>query len=687
MNRRSVILPILIVLELFLSLPSLAAASGRWKAAPVNPDYLKYIEKERKALHAESASSDIVGAHPRVKFGYVPPTVDTSRFFKMDKYSSGLAASGAYPVSFDLRESNKLSPVKDQGNFGTCWAFATFGSIESYLRPLKAYDFSEYQLAYAAYSGPNSFSRDPLPETSHPILDQGGNCCKSIAVLSRWEGPYFESDCPYDSSGASPDMGADSRVRGHLQNSFLLSKSDAGEIKDALMDRGAVAASMIFDWGSYCSSNDAYYYNPNNPVSGGGHMVDIIGWDDDFPKANFTTHTHSGGAPITGSTPPGNGAWLVQDSFKNIRGDGGYFWISYYDGMICNFWSFEMEPASNYRNIYQYDPLGWIQEYGVDSGDTGWFANVFTSGETELLKAVSFYTAGENSSCEIRVYDKVGGNLVYGPQKETIPLAGYHTVKLDREILFERGKKLAVTVKLTIPGCECPVPVECACLGTSDNASADAGQSYLSADGTNWTDTTYWNTTMNVCLKAFAGPISLGFSGLQDMTCMDLTGTPEADMAIDEAREVVDSADPSSVGVAARSFRIIDMVDYRTISGPLESGRAGVTLNSPAILSPGHEDVVLLLAWNYETERFDLLSACTEGDGFASSGMLPVTVTDGGVYESPMIRNGSIDGLTTMEVLAEPLPDFASSGGGCAVGPAAPSLLLLLLPLIVLGRK
>lgn len=47
------------------------------------------------------------------------------------------------PARFDYREIGKLPPAGDQGELGTCWAFASLMAMESTLLPEESWDFSE----------------------------------------------------------------------------------------------------------------------------------------------------------------------------------------------------------------------------------------------------------------------------------------------------------------------------------------------------------------------------------------------------------------------------------------------------------------------------------------------------------------------------------------------------------------
>ncbi|MDU5274081.1 MAG: C1 family peptidase, partial [Finegoldia magna] len=54
------------------------------------------------------------------------------------------ASRAALPAKYDLRKTNRVSSVKNQGQNGSCWTFATYGSMESYLKLFgKEFDFSE----------------------------------------------------------------------------------------------------------------------------------------------------------------------------------------------------------------------------------------------------------------------------------------------------------------------------------------------------------------------------------------------------------------------------------------------------------------------------------------------------------------------------------------------------------------
>jgi C1A family cysteine protease len=56
------------------------------------------------------------------------------------------------PTDFDWRDSGMVAPVRDQGDCGSCWAFAAMGAVESLYRIKRAdnINLSEEQLVDCA---------------------------------------------------------------------------------------------------------------------------------------------------------------------------------------------------------------------------------------------------------------------------------------------------------------------------------------------------------------------------------------------------------------------------------------------------------------------------------------------------------------------------------------------------------
>jgi len=398
----------------------------------------------------------------------------------------------AYPVSYDLRTLGKLTPVKNQNPYGTCWAFASLASLESGLMPGQAWDFAENHLV--RWSG-----FDNAPQGAY---DHGGNATMSTAYLARWQGPVNEADSPY------PDPSTPSvlSVQKHVQEVLFLppraNKLDNDNIKGALMTYGAVAASVYWDNSYFSGATNSYYYAGSTATN---HGVAIVGWDDNYDRNRFTG---------TSGSPSSNGAFIVRNNWGSGWGEGGYFYLSYYDSKLDFFRVFNnAEAATNFGRVYQYDPLGWIGNVGFGN-TTGWFANVFTAQASESLAAVSFYTINVNASYEVYLKTNFNGSSFVGPlvTSGTFAVPGYHTVGFSPSIPVTAGSKFCVAVKMTTPGDTNPIPIECAIPNYSSGASSGPGQSYISSSGASWTDITTdpdpFFQTANVCLKAFTTSVT-----------------------------------------------------------------------------------------------------------------------------------------------------------------------------------
>ena len=196
----------------------------------------------------------------------------------------------------------------------------------------------------------------------------------------------------------------------------------------------------------------------------------------------------------------------MRNSWGTGWGKSGYFYVSYYDACIgyqgapacdqdANAVFCDAEPTGNFSDIYQYDPLGWTQSEGYGS-DTAWFANDFTAHDNARLSAVGFYAAEPGSS--YTVFAGTGASPLTAEGSGSFSTAGYHTVTFTAPVQLTADQGFEVAVELTTPGYHYPIPVETAIAGYS-SAATPSGQSFVSADGTDWRNL----TDANVCLKAF----------------------------------------------------------------------------------------------------------------------------------------------------------------------------------------
>lgn len=419
---------------------------------------------------SSSVSSSVLGAKP-------------SKFKILDSKTGLRKSTSDLPSSYDLRTLNMVTPVDDQGTNGTCWAFAATASLESYLleKSYGTYNFSENNVVTGG-SAPGSY-------------DKGGNRDMAAAYYARWAGPVLQSTDP-DSLSTIVNRGSYTPSL-HVQDVIYLkdrkSSLDNSELKNQIMTYGAVDSSLYYDDYYYNDSNYSYYDPYTSDRADANHDIVIVGWDDNYPKEKFLDQ------------PAGNGAFICKNSWGNDWGNNGYFYVSYYDGVIgTDLTSFTAESSSNYNHIYQYDKNGLIEEFPANSNQV-WFANVFQSSSSpESLAAVSTYFDYENTYYE--VYYSTGSdglNNLTKIKSGTMEKGGYRTIKLDNTVNLKAGEKYTVAVKLISPGYTADFPIETNDYTLGITVDAARGRSFVSEDGVNWQDVNIYNVNKNVALKAF----------------------------------------------------------------------------------------------------------------------------------------------------------------------------------------
>jgi len=210
--------------------------------------------------------------------------------------------TGFLPDTFDWRNKDGedyTTPVKDQGNCGSCWAFATVGPLECNIKYKDGdtVDLSEQWLVSCNSDGWGCdggwFAHSYHEWKTDPYGDTG-------AVLEQYF-PYSATDEP---------------CNGPYPHSYLIEDwfyiGDSGSIppvdsiKQAIMTYGPVSVSVTVNSAFHAYSGGIFNQHDGGDIN---HAVVLVGWDDN-----------------QGS----DGVWFLRNSWgPNWGEDGGYMRIEY----------------------------------------------------------------------------------------------------------------------------------------------------------------------------------------------------------------------------------------------------------------------------------------------------------------------------------------------------------------------
>ena len=386
------------------------------------------------------------------------------------------------PTKYDLRDRARVSAIRNQGTYGTCWSFAALSAMESVLLPEQDYQFSVDHMT--------------LNNGFHLAQDDGGEYTMGMAYLASWKGPVFEKDDPYGDNKTNPDLTA---VK-HVQEMQIIDGKDYEKIKEAVFKYGGVQTSIYNSLKSSQSKSPYYdrrtssycYIGTEKP----NHDVVIIGWDDSYSKDNFSVDLE------------GDGAFICQNSWGSEFGDGGIFYISYYDTNIGthNVVYTGIEDSDNYDHIYQSDLCGWVGQLGYNK-ESIYGANVYTAESNQNLTAASFYATGKDSEYQLYVVknfeDESSLSNMTPVASGKLSNAGYYTISFDKQIALDAGERYAVVLFISTPDAVHPLAIEYEADDATADVVLDDGEGYVSANGFEWENVKNVENC-NICIKAFS---------------------------------------------------------------------------------------------------------------------------------------------------------------------------------------
>lgn len=254
----------------------LAARGAKWKADETS--VMKLPKEKRRALLGLIKGHEPEGEEPAELSAAGEPLV-------------GL------PVTLDWRNNagNWVTPVRNQGSCGSCWAFAAAAALESYklrLNNTPGLEFNTAEQVLVSCSGAGSCGGGYIGSASSYIRDTG----------LPLEGCYPYTGTNGSCSAACSTVFTDTNRIGSWAY-VCTTVPTVSALKNALYTYGPLVTTLDVYADFFAYKSGVYQYTTGTYQ--GGHAVLLVGYDDVQQ------------------------AFLVKNSWGGGWGMSGYFWIAY----------------------------------------------------------------------------------------------------------------------------------------------------------------------------------------------------------------------------------------------------------------------------------------------------------------------------------------------------------------------